>query len=92
VLKKDIRTRDKHKFSFPWEGPFIVVDIAAPGLICWQKLMSAFSQTPGMSINCASIMHDVHDLINKDLVFLSYIAQHISLSFGLSLGRGCLTW
>jgi hypothetical protein len=31
VLKKDIHTRYKHKFSLPWEGPFIVVDIAAPG-------------------------------------------------------------
>jgi hypothetical protein len=30
VLKKDIRTRDKYKFSLPWEGPFIVVDVAAP--------------------------------------------------------------
>jgi hypothetical protein len=31
VLKKDIRTKDKHKFSSPWERPFIIVDIAAPG-------------------------------------------------------------
>jgi hypothetical protein len=31
VLKKDIRIRDKHKFSLPWEGPFIIVDVAAPG-------------------------------------------------------------
>jgi hypothetical protein len=31
VLNKDIRTKDKHKFLSPWEGPFIVVDIAAPG-------------------------------------------------------------
>jgi hypothetical protein len=31
VLKKDICTRDKHKFSTPWEGPFIIVDVAAPG-------------------------------------------------------------
>jgi hypothetical protein len=31
VLKKDIRTKDKHKFSSPWEGLFIVVDIAASG-------------------------------------------------------------
>jgi hypothetical protein len=31
VLKKDIRTKDKHKFSSPWEGLFIIVDIAAPG-------------------------------------------------------------
>jgi hypothetical protein len=30
-LKKDIRTKDKHKFSSPWEGPFIIVDVAAPG-------------------------------------------------------------
>jgi hypothetical protein len=31
VLKKDIRIRDKHKFSLPWEGSFIIVDVAAPG-------------------------------------------------------------
>jgi hypothetical protein len=31
VLKKDIRTKDKHKFSSSWEGPFILVHIAAPG-------------------------------------------------------------
>jgi hypothetical protein len=30
VLKKDICTKDKHKFSSLWEGPFIIVDIAAP--------------------------------------------------------------
>jgi hypothetical protein len=27
VLKKDIRTKDNHKFSSPLEGPFIIVDI-----------------------------------------------------------------
>jgi hypothetical protein len=32
LLKKDIRTKDKHKFSTPWEGPFIIVDVAAPGV------------------------------------------------------------
>jgi hypothetical protein len=31
VLKKDIRTKDKHKFSSPWKGLFIIVDIATPG-------------------------------------------------------------
>jgi hypothetical protein len=31
VLKKDICTKDKHKFSSPWEGPFIIVDIAVSG-------------------------------------------------------------
>jgi hypothetical protein len=30
VLKKDICTKDKHKFPSHWEGPFMVVDIAAP--------------------------------------------------------------
>jgi hypothetical protein len=31
VLKKDIRTKDKHKFLTPWEGPLIIVDVATPG-------------------------------------------------------------
>jgi hypothetical protein len=30
VLKKDICTKDNHKFPSPWDGPFIVIDIAAP--------------------------------------------------------------
>jgi hypothetical protein len=30
VLKNDIQTREKHNFSSPWEGPFIIVDVAAP--------------------------------------------------------------
>jgi hypothetical protein len=33
VLKKDIRTKDKHKLSSPREEPFIVLDIAAPWLM-----------------------------------------------------------
>jgi hypothetical protein len=31
VLKKDIRTKYKHKFSTPWEGLFIIMDIATLG-------------------------------------------------------------
>jgi hypothetical protein len=31
VLKKDIHTKDKHNFSSPSEGSFIIVGIAAPG-------------------------------------------------------------
>jgi transposase InsO family protein len=30
VLKKNIRTKDKHMFSTPWERPFIIVDVAMP--------------------------------------------------------------
>jgi hypothetical protein len=38
VLKKDIHTKDKHKFSTPWEGLFIIVDIAAPGAYVLAKV------------------------------------------------------
>jgi hypothetical protein len=38
VLKKDIRTRDKHKFSSPWKGSFIIVDVAAPGAFVLAKV------------------------------------------------------
>jgi hypothetical protein len=38
VLKKDIHIRDKHKFSLPWEGPFIIVDVAAPGAYVLTKV------------------------------------------------------
>jgi hypothetical protein len=30
MLKKDIRTKGKHKFSSLWEGPFIIVYITSP--------------------------------------------------------------
>jgi hypothetical protein len=30
-LKKGICTTDKYKFPSSWEGPFIVVDVVAPG-------------------------------------------------------------
>jgi hypothetical protein len=38
VLKKDIRTNGKHKFSSPWDGPFIIVDVAAPGAYVLAKV------------------------------------------------------
>jgi hypothetical protein len=38
VLKKDIHTKDKHKFLSPWEGPFIIVDIATPGAYVLAKV------------------------------------------------------
>jgi hypothetical protein len=41
VLKKDIQTREKHKFSLPWEGPFIIVDVAAPGAYVMAKVDGA---------------------------------------------------
>jgi hypothetical protein len=38
VLKKNIHTKDKHKFSTPWEGPFIIVDVVAPGAYVLAKV------------------------------------------------------
>ena len=32
VLKRDQRTKDKTKLTPPWQGPYIVVDIARPGV------------------------------------------------------------
>jgi hypothetical protein len=40
VLKKDIRTKEKHKLPSPWEGPFIIVDIATPGAYMLAKVDS----------------------------------------------------
>jgi hypothetical protein len=57
VLNKDIHTKDKHKFSSPWEGPFIIVDIAAPG--AYVLLEVDDSMLPNISISCTNIMLDV---------------------------------
>jgi hypothetical protein len=34
----DICIKHKHKFSSPWEGPFIIVDIAALGAYVLAKV------------------------------------------------------
>jgi hypothetical protein len=41
VLKKDICTRDKNKFLSPWEGPFIILDVAPPGAYVLAEVDSA---------------------------------------------------
>jgi hypothetical protein len=38
VLKKDIQTNGRHKFLSPWEGSFIVVDIAISGAYVVAKI------------------------------------------------------
>jgi hypothetical protein len=45
VLKKDIRTKNKHKFSTPWEGPFIVVDVVTPGVYVLAEVDSGMLPT-----------------------------------------------
>jgi hypothetical protein len=37
-VKKDLRTKDKHKFSLPSEGPFIIVDITVLGAYVLAKV------------------------------------------------------
>jgi hypothetical protein len=41
VLKKEVCTRDKHKFLSPWEDLFIIVDVAAPGAYVLVEVDSA---------------------------------------------------
>jgi hypothetical protein len=41
VLKKDIRTRDKHRISSPWKRSFIIVDVAALGAYVLAKVDDA---------------------------------------------------
>jgi hypothetical protein len=70
VLEKDIRTRDKHKFWSPWEGPFIIVKEVAPGAYVLADVDS------GMFPNTwnADQLHKYYAwctyLINKDTIFL----------------------
>jgi hypothetical protein len=70
VLKKDIHTKDKHTFSSPWEGPFIIVVIATPGAYVLAEVDG------GMLPNTwnADQLHKYYVryiyLINKDTMFL----------------------
>jgi hypothetical protein len=69
VLKKDIRTKDKHKFSSPWEGSFIIVDIAALGAYVLAKV--DVSMLPNMwNVNQLRKYYAWYIyLINKDTMF-----------------------
>jgi hypothetical protein len=57
VTKKGICTKEKHKFSSPWEGAFM--EIAALGVMCWQKSTTVCSPIREMLISCANTMSDV---------------------------------
>jgi transposase InsO family protein len=59
VLKKDIRTRDKHKFSSLWEGPFIIVEDVTPGAYVLAELTMACSPIHVMPISCTNTIPDV---------------------------------
>jgi hypothetical protein len=59
LVLKDMRTKDKHTFSSPWECPFIIVEIVAPRLMYWQKLMAVCYPIHGMPISYASIIYNI---------------------------------
>jgi hypothetical protein len=70
LLKKDIHTRDKHKFSSPCKGPFIVVDFATPGAYVLAEVDGAMlPNTWNANQMCKYYARCIH-LINKDRVFL----------------------
>jgi hypothetical protein len=74
VLKKDIHTKDKHKFSSPWEGPFIVVDVVAPGAYvlaevdCGMQVLCIISLYDQRNSGC--LAHKINITFNKNLCFL----------------------
>jgi hypothetical protein len=78
VLKKGICTRDKNKFSSPWEWPFIIVEQVAPGAYVLAEVES------GMLPNTwnADQLHKYYDwcinLINKDT---SFLIIHLSVCY-----------
>jgi hypothetical protein len=43
VLKKEIHTKDKHKFSTPREVLFIIVDVAVPGAYVLAEVLCVMS-------------------------------------------------
>jgi hypothetical protein len=59
LVLKDMRTKDKHTFSSPWECPFIIVEIVASRLMYWQKLMAVCYPIHGMPISYASIIYNI---------------------------------
>jgi hypothetical protein len=84
VLKKDICTKDKHKFLWPWEGSFIIVDIAAP------RAYVLVEVDGGMLPNTWKVdqLHKYYawciDLINKDTMFLNlYLSVYCIIFWSL---------
>jgi hypothetical protein len=70
VLKKDIHNKDKHKFSSPLEGLFIIVDISAPGAYVLAEVDDGMlSNTWNVDQLRKYYAWCIH-LINKDAVFL----------------------
>jgi hypothetical protein len=74
VLKKDIRTKEKHKFSTPWEESFIIVDVVAPGVYVLAEV------DDGMLPNTWNV-----DQLRKYYVWHLYIIKGVQVSLPIKL-------
>jgi hypothetical protein len=70
VLKKDIRTKEKHKFSSLWEGPFIIVEEVAPGAYVLVEVDDDMLPNTWNADQLHKYYAWCTYLINKDTVFL----------------------
>jgi hypothetical protein len=90
VLKKDIRTKDKHKFSLPWDGPFILVDIAAPGAYVLPEVDGALLPNTWNADQWCKYYAWCICVSNKDtLFFILYLSMHFII-FRLINQRGLI--
>ena len=49
VLQRIQSTKDKHKLSPPWEGPYVVAEVIRPGTYRLRTTTATFSPTHGTS-------------------------------------------
>jgi hypothetical protein len=82
VLKNDICTKHKHKFSLSWEWPFIIVDIAAPGSYVLAEVDSGMLPNTWNVDQLRKYYAWCIIWLIKIKCFSSYIYQYTTLSFG----------
>jgi hypothetical protein len=70
VLKKDIHNKDKHKFSSPWEGSLIIVDIVAPWAYVLVEIDGGMLPSTWNVNQLRKYYTSCIYLINKDTMFL----------------------
>jgi hypothetical protein len=70
VLKNGIRTRDKHKFSSPCEGPFIIVEEVTPGAYVLAEVDGGMPPNTWNVDQLRKYYAWCTYLINKDTMFL----------------------
>jgi hypothetical protein len=66
VLKKDIHTKNKHKFSSPWEGPLIVMDIAAPRAYVLAEVIGSMLPNTWNATSSCTIRHSLTSFLTPE--------------------------